>query len=111
MHLTGDGFGDIKSVVRPSGPGPAAGGVTALLEDEANVKVTVNDSSNSSTSQPSTSKNIPLAIVGMGGRLPIAANHDERWKFLAKGLYCYQLVSNAQYPAWNPPFSDISRYI
>ena len=34
-----------KGAVHPSEPGTAAGGIAALLEDEANVEVTINDSS------------------------------------------------------------------
>ena len=90
-------LGSSKWVVRPFGPGPAAGGIAATLENEANVEVTFDDSFGSSTSQPSTSKNIPLAIVGMAGRFPSAANHDELWKSLERGLDCHRIVSNAQY--------------
>ena len=52
----------------------------------------------------------PLAIVGTAGRLPSAANHDELWKSVAKGLDCHHIASNVQYPAWNPISSNISRY-
>ena len=61
-----------------------------MLEDEANVEVTFDDPFGSSTSHP-TSKNTPQAIVGMAGRFPGAANHDELWKSFERSLDCHQI--------------------
>ena len=102
-------LGTSNWVVRPFGPGPAAGGIAAKLENEANVQVTFDNSFGSSTSQPPTSKNIPLAIIGMAGRFPSAANHDELWKSLERGLDCHRIVSNAQHFRSKSISSDISQ--
>ncbi len=98
-----------KWVVCPFGPGPVTGGVAAMLEEEANVEVTFDNSLSSSTSQPSTSKNIPLAIVGMAGRFPSAANRDGLWKSLERGLDCHRIASNAQHAKLKSLSSDISQ--
>ena len=78
--------------VRPFGPGPAAKSLASTLKAEENLDITFDDSFGSSNSQAATSKRIPLAIIGMAGRFPSAANHDALWKALEQGLDCHRIV-------------------
>lgn len=78
--------------VRPFGPGPAAKSLASTLKAEKNLDITFDDAFGSSSSQAATSKRIPLAIIGMAGRFPSAANHDNLWKVLEQGLDCHRIV-------------------
>lgn len=84
--------------VRPFGPGPAAQSLVSALKAEGNLDVTFDDLFGSSKSQIATSKRIPLAIIGMAGRFPSAANHDALWKALEQGLDCHRIVYRLQIP-------------
>lgn len=81
-------------VVRPFGPSPAAQSIASTLKAEGIPDVKFDVSFGSSTSLVPTSKRTPLAVVGMAGRFPHAANHNELWKVLEKGLDCHKIVSS-----------------
>ena len=50
------------------------------------------ESFGSSASQTAASRKLPLAISGMAGRFPSAANHDALWKALEQGLDCHRII-------------------
>lgn len=81
--------------VRPFGPTFAAQSLVSTLKSKGNVNVVFDPSfASSSPCPPQTGQREPIAIVGMSGRFPEAAQHDALWKLLEQGLDCHKVVSN-----------------
>ena len=81
------------------GPTTAEATLAAALRSETNAEVVLaQDESRSSSTlrlnqSPRTSKKQKLAIVGMAGRFPNAADHEKFWDLLFAGLDVHREVS------------------
>lgn len=81
-------------VVRAYGPTLAAGSLVATLTKGAQVNAILDGASAAKgASYCGVPMNEPIAIVGMAGRFPEAASHDELWNVLEKGMDCAKVVS------------------
>ena len=81
------------------GPASSEPLIVNALESEAAVKVsvdqirtTLSDGSIAYGSKPQTSRKPKLAIVGMAGRFPDAADHEKFWNLLEAGLDVHRKV-------------------
>ena len=86
--------------VLPVGPTNAVHSVVAALKLSTNVSITVQSPSTWFSEKPARSiqdsgsfKNSKLAIVGMAGRFPGAADHEKFWGLLEQGLDVHRKVS------------------
>ncbi|KAJ9620672.1 hypothetical protein H2204_012227 [Knufia peltigerae] len=80
-------------VVRAYGPTLAAGSLVATLTKGAQVNAILDGASAAKgASYCGVPTNEPIAIVGMAGRFPEAASHDELWNVLEKGMDCAKVI-------------------
>ena len=85
-------FGNSNWITRPFGPAPAAQSLASTLKAEGDLDVMFDGSFGSSETQAAASKRVPLAIIGMAGRFPSAANHNALWNALEQGLDCHRVI-------------------
>jgi hypothetical protein len=80
-------------IVRAYGPTLAAGSLVSSLKKGAAIQAVLDNSlSTTEAVQRGVPTNEPIAIVGMSGRFPEAASHDELWEVLSKGIDCAKVV-------------------
>ena len=90
-----------KCMVIAFGPTAAEATFVTALKSETNVDVVLNQDEPESLSllrlnqTPRTSKKQKLAIVGMAGRFPDAADHEKFWNLLLAGLDVHREVSSS----------------
>ena len=80
--------------IRPFGPTPSLQSLVSGLKTSVPGEVEVDEAfwqSGYSSSSSSPEKS-PLAIVGMAGKFPNAANHDRLWEILIEGKDCHTTV-------------------
>jgi hypothetical protein len=94
-HVKTSGYSECT--IRPFGPTYAARSLASTLEKETAVRIVYDNSfASSNPSQGTRTQREPIAIIGMGGRFPGAANHDELWKLLEQGLDTHKVVSDIE---------------
>jgi len=82
------------------GPNSAQNMIVKALESETNVRVVIHEASPANIPKgvtafgdaPRTSRRPKLAIVGMAGRFPNAADHEKFWDLLEAGLDVHKRV-------------------
>lgn len=88
-------LGYSECTIRPFGPTYAARSLASTLEKQTGVPIVYDNSfASSNPSQGTRAQNEHIAIVGMAGRFPGAANHDELWKLLEQRLDTHKVVSD-----------------
>ena len=94
---------DAKCSVHAIGPTNLASSMVSALKMAGDVEVSVDDHtawSSRPTTIPGIGKKVDskIAIVGMAGRFPDAADHEKFWELLVKGLDVHREVPADRYP-------------
>ena len=84
-----------KWFVRPFGIPSGSQNLASKLVSKVQAEVIYDPSFGLSDGRSTTGQKSPLAIVGMSGRFPGAASHDDLWKVLEQGLDAHKVVSPA----------------
>ncbi|KAL8787343.1 MAG: hypothetical protein Q9195_007802 [Heterodermia aff. obscurata] len=78
--------------IRPFGPAPSLQNLVSGLETSVSAEVEVDEAFWQSGFSSSSPTKTPLAIVGMAGKFPNAANHDRLWEILMERRDCHTKV-------------------
>lgn len=88
----------LKSRIIPCGPTDLESSFVAFMKSKTNTEIVLSDASGESSptiplsQNTATPKRPKIAIVGMAGRFPNAADHEKFWNLLEAGLDVHKKV-------------------
>ena len=95
---------DGKFRIRAFGPSELADHLSSALKSNGDIEISKEDYNTWSSTRRQHTSTMPkhlssdIAIVGMSGRFPDAADHEKFWELLEKGLDVHREVPSDRYP-------------